>query len=106
MSDAQQKIDQLVKNNKIVLFMKGNKLMPMCGFSATVVDILRRMEVPFETVDVLEDMAIREGVKQYSNWPTIPQLYIGGQFIGGCDITKEMYSNGELKKLVDQAIKA
>ncbi len=104
--DVQQKIDQMVKNNKIILFMKGNKLMPMCGFSATVVDILRRMEVPFETVDVLEDMAIREGIKQYSNWPTIPQLYINGQFIGGCDIARELSASGELKQLVDEALKA
>lgn len=104
--DVQQKIDQMVKNNKIILFMKGNKLMPMCGFSATVVDILRRMEVPFETVDVLDDMAIREGIKQYSNWPTIPQLYINGQFVGGCDITRELSASGELKQLVDEALKA
>lgn len=105
MSDVQQKIGEMVRNNKVILFMKGNKLMPMCGFSATVVDILRRMEIPFETVDVLEDMDIREGIKRYSNWPTIPQLYIDGQFVGGCDITRELYSSGELKKLVDAAIK-
>jgi len=104
--DVQQQIDGLVKNNKVLLFMKGNKLMPMCGFSAAVVDILRRMDVPFEAVDVLEDMNIREGIKRYSNWPTIPQLYIGGKFIGGCDITREMAASGELKKLLDDALKA
>ncbi len=83
---AHDRIETLVKQNKVLVFMKGNKLMPQCGFSNNVVQILNTLGVPFETVDVLADAEIRQGVKEYSNWPTIPQVYIGGEFIGGSDI--------------------
>lgn len=94
--DAQKFIAHLVANNKVMLFMKGNKTFPQCGFSAAVVEVLKRHAVPFETFNVLSDPAVREGVKQYAQWPTIPQLYINGEFIGGCDIVREMDANGEL----------
>ncbi len=94
--DAQKFIAHLVTNNKVMLFMKGNKSFPQCGFSAAVVEVLKRHGVPFETFNVLSDPAVREGVKQYAQWPTIPQLYINGEFIGGCDIVREMDANGEL----------
>ncbi len=90
--------DELIKKNRVLLFMKGNKHFPQCGFSAQVVQILKELGVKFETVNVLSDPAVREGIKEYSNWPTIPQLYIDGEFIGGCDIVKEMYASGELQK--------
>ncbi len=94
--DVQKYIAQLVANHRVVLFMKGNKMFPQCGFSAAVLEVLKRHGVPFETVNVLQDGAVREGIKQFSNWPTIPQLYIAGEFIGGCDIVREMDANGEL----------
>jgi monothiol glutaredoxin len=98
-SDQQrQQFDDLVKKNKVVLFMKGNKHFPQCGFSAQVVGILKETGVPFETVNVLSDPAVRDGIKEYSSWPTIPQLYVDGEFLGGCDIVKEMYAAGELQK--------
>ena len=100
MSDAQNRIKTLVESNKVVLFMKGDKDFPQCGFSARAVQIVRALGVDFETVNVLADPEIREGVKVYSNWPTIPQLYVDGQFIGGSDIAYEMYQSGELAKLV------
>ena len=91
------KIEQDIKENDVVLFMKGSKEIPQCGFSATVVQVLERLGVEdFKDVNVLADMEIREGIKQYSNWPTIPQLYIKGEFVGGCDIVREMYTSGEL----------
>jgi len=96
-----KKIDDTVKGNKVVLYMKGTKSFPQCGFSATVVQILNQVTPGFETVNVLTDPAIREGIKEYSQWPTIPQLYIKGEFVGGCDIVKELHSSGELKKLID-----
>ena len=95
-----QKIDELVKQNKILVFMKGNKLMPQCGFSNNVVQILNTLGVPYETVDVLADPEIRQGIKEYSNWPTIPQIYINGEFIGGSDIAIELYQKGELQEMV------
>lgn len=95
-----KKIQELITKNKVFLFMKGNKLMPMCGFSAQVVQILNELKVDFETFNVLQDESIRQGIKDYSNWPTIPQLYINGKFVGGCDITKELYRSGELQKLL------
>ncbi len=99
LSDQQrQQFDDLVKKNKVVLFMKGNKHFPQCGFSAQVIGILKETGVPFETVNVLSDPAVRDGIKEYSNWPTIPQLYVDGEFLGGCDIVKEMYSAGDLQK--------
>jgi len=104
MSDAQQQIKSLVDANKIMVFMKGTKLMPMCGFSNNVVQILNTLGVPYETVDVLENPEIRQGIKEFSNWPTIPQVYINGEFIGGSDIMIEMYQKGELQQLVEVAL--
>jgi len=96
------KIEETIKNNEIVLFMKGTRDMPQCGFSSTVVQILTRCGVDFKDVDVLADTALRDGIKQFSNWPTIPQLYIKGEFVGGCDIAREMYEAGELQTLLKE----
>ncbi len=104
MSDVQQRIDQLVKGNDILLFMKGSASFPMCGFSGRAIQILKACGVEpkaITTVNVLEDQEIRQGIKDYSNWPTIPQLYVKGEFIGGSDIMMEMYESGELKQLID-----
>ena len=103
-SDAQQRIDSLINQNKIMVFMKGNKLMPQCGFSNNVVQILNMLGVPYETVDVLDDQGIRQGIKEYSNWPTIPQVYINGQFVGGSDIMIELYQSGELQQMGELAL--
>jgi monothiol glutaredoxin len=100
---TRERIDQLVKGNDVVLFMKGNKFFPQCGFSARAVGILQHAGAKFETVDVLADPEIREGIKQYSNWPTIPQLYVRGEFIGGTDIMMELYESGELQKKLQGA---
>lgn len=100
MSDIQTQIDNLVKSKPVVLFMKGNADQPMCGFSATVVRILDLVGAEFVDVNVLQSMELREGIKEYSNWPTIPQLYVDGEFIGGCDIVREMYEAGELSELL------
>jgi monothiol glutaredoxin len=100
MSDTQQRIAELVKNNDVVLFMKGNASFPQCGFSGRAIQVLKACGVDakaIKTVNVLEDDAIRAGIKEFSNWPTIPQLYIHGEFIGGSDIMMEMYENGELQ---------
>lgn len=102
--ELKQRLDNLVKQHKILVFMKGNKLMPQCGFSNNVVQILNALGVPFETIDVLEDWEIRQGIKEYSEWPTIPQVYIDGKFIGGSDIMAELYKKGELEELVTVAI--
>jgi len=103
MSDAQQRIDDLVKKNDILLFMKGNASFPMCGFSGRAVQILKACGVDdLKTVNVLEDEEIRQGVKDYANWPTIPQLYVNGEFIGGSDILMEMYQAGELQQVLAQ----
>jgi monothiol glutaredoxin len=99
-TSARKRIDEIVRDNDIVLFMKGTELFPQCGFSSRAVAILEHLEVPFKTVDVLQDPDIRQGVKEYSDWPTIPQLYVKGQFVGGSDIMMEMFENGELKQLV------
>lgn len=96
-------IRELVVNNKIVLFMKGTPEMPQCGFSATVVNILNALGVNFVGINILEDEELRQAIKEYSDWPTIPQLYIDAEFVGGCDIAKEMYENGELRKLLSDA---
>jgi monothiol glutaredoxin len=98
MSDVKDRIKDLVEKNKVVLFMKGTKSFPQCGFSNQVVEVLKREGVPFETVNVLADADIRQGIKEYTNWPTIPQLYVAGKFVGGCDIVTEMHQNGELAK--------
>ena len=100
MTDAQTKIDGIVKANDVVLFMKGTALFPQCGFSSRAVAILDRLEANYETVDVLQDPEIRNGIKEYSDWPTIPQLYVKGEFVGGSDIMMEMYESGELQQLV------
>ena len=103
MSDAQQRIDQLVKSNDILLFMKGNASFPMCGFSGRAIQILKACGVDpkqVTTVNVLEDDEIRQAIKDYSNWPTIPQLYVKGEFVGGSDIMMEMYQSGELQQVL------
>ena len=100
MSDTKTRIDELVKANDVVLFMKGTALFPQCGFSSRAVAILDHLGVPFETVDVLQDPEIRNGIKEYSDWPTIPQLYVKGEFVGGSDIMMEMFESGELQQLV------
>jgi len=103
MSDAQQRIDDLVKTNELVLFMKGNASFPMCGFSGRAIQILKAVGVDtraLKTVNVLDDAEIRQGIKEYSSWPTIPQLYVKGEFIGGSDIMMEMYESGELQQVV------
>lgn len=102
MTSATDRIDQLVKANDVVLFMKGTALFPQCGFSSRAVAILERLGTGFETVDVLQDPEIRQGVKEYSDWPTVPQLYVHGQFVGGSDIMMEMFETGELKQLLEQ----
>lgn len=101
--DIIEKIDKDVKANKIVIYMKGTKDAPQCGFSAAVVDAFNTIGVSFETRDVLEDNELREGIKKYSNWPTIPQVFIGGKFLGGCDITRELFQTGELERLVKES---
>jgi monothiol glutaredoxin len=100
MTDVNARIDNEVKSQDVVLFMKGTPQFPMCGFSGQVVQILTYIGVRFKGVNVLEDQEIREGIKAYSNWPTIPQLYVKGEFIGGCDITREMFQAGELQQLL------
>ena len=104
--DAQLKsrIETLVASSPVFIFMKGNKLMPQCGFSNNVVQIFHSLGVPFETFDVLSDMEIRQGIKEFSNWPTIPQVYLNGEFLGGSDIMIEMYNSGELRETVTVAL--
>lgn len=103
MSDVQNKISDLIKNNKVVVFMKGSPESPMCGFSAQTIQVLRAVGAPLVGVDVLSDPSIRQGIKDYTNWPTIPQVFINGEFVGGCDIVTEMFQRGELKKAVEAA---
>jgi len=100
MKDVQKKIKEIIEKNKVVLFMKGNPEMPQCGFSMTVSNILKELKVNFFSVNVLSDETVRQGIKEYSNWPTIPQLYVNKNFIGGCDIVKEMFQSGDLKKII------
>jgi monothiol glutaredoxin len=99
--DANDRIDAVVKANPVVLFMKGSPLFPQCGFSSRAIAILQHLNVEFESVDVLQDQGIRQGIKAYSDWPTIPQLYVNGEFIGGSDIMMEMYESGELAQLFE-----
>ncbi len=99
MSDANSRISAIVTSNDVVLFMKGTPLFPQCGFSSKAIAILDHLGVGYETVDVLQDMEIRSGIKSYSDWPTIPQLYVKGEFVGGSDIMMEMYEAGELEQL-------
>ena len=100
MSDPNQRIDEIVKSNEVVLFMKGTALFPQCGFSSRAIAILDRLGAGYETVDVLQDPEIRQGIKEYSQWPTIPQLYVKGEFVGGSDIMMEMFESGELQELL------
>jgi monothiol glutaredoxin len=100
MSEVKERIDALVKGHEVVLFMKGSALFPQCGFSSRAVAILDHLGTPFETVDVLQDPEIRQGIKEYSDWPTVPQLYVKGEFVGGSDIMMEMFESGELQQMV------
>ena len=99
MTDVKTRIDDTVKSNDVVLFMKGNKTMPQCGFSSRVAGVLNYMGVDYQDVNVLEDDGLRQGIKEFSDWPTIPQLYVKGEFVGGCDIVREMYETGELTEM-------
>jgi monothiol glutaredoxin len=101
MTDIKNWIDDQVKSNNVLLFMKGTPSFPQCGFSGQVVQILDHLGIEYKGVNVLENWDVRQGIKEYSNWPTIPQLYVKGEFVGGCDIVREMFQNGELKTLLD-----
>ncbi len=101
MTDIKQEIADTIKNNKVVLYMKGNKQMPQCGFSAAVVGVLNHYGVAFQDINVLADPALRQGIKDFSQWPTVPQLYVAGEFVGGCDIVREMAQSGELVALFE-----
>ena len=102
--EVKERIENLLQQSKIMVFMKGSKLMPMCGFSNNVVQIINTLGVAYETFDILEDPEMRQGIKDYSNWPTIPQVYINGEFIGGSDIMIELYQKGELQQKVEVAM--
>ncbi len=104
MADAIERIRAAIASDKIVIFMKGNRNFPQCGFSAATVEVFEELGVPYTTVDVLADQEVRDAVKTYSNWPTIPQVYINGKFVGGCDILRELYQSGELQAMVKQAL--
>jgi monothiol glutaredoxin len=103
--DVTERIRSAVSNNKVMIFMKGTASFPQCGFSAATVQVFEQLGVPFETADVLSDPELRDGIKRFTNWPTIPQVFVGGKFIGGCDIVREMYESGDLKTLVDSVMK-
>ena len=102
MSDINKQLDEIIKNNKVVLFMKGTPDMPQCGFSMAVANVLKHLEVEFTGINVLDDEEIRNGIKEYSNWPTIPQLYVKEEFVGGCDIIREMFEKKELQNLFQE----
>jgi len=104
MSEVIERIESAITGNRICIFMKGNRNFPMCGFSAATIQIFENLAVPYGTVDVLSDAELREEIKLYSNWPTIPQVYIDGKFVGGCDIVRELYETGELQDLVKSAV--
>lgn len=106
MSNITEQIASAISRNKILIFMKGTRQFPQCGFSAATVQVFNELGVPYETVDVLADEDLREAIKRYSNWPTIPQVYISGKFVGGCDIVRELYESGELKSMVEAAMAA
>ena len=103
MADVKERIESAIKSNKVMIFMKGTRQFPQCGFSAATVEVFEELGVQFGTVDVLADAELRDEIKRYSNWPTIPQVYIGGKFVGGCDIVRELYESGELKPMVESA---
>lgn len=103
-ANLQQRIQELVNSSPVFVFMKGNKLMPQCGFSNNVVQILHSLGVSFETFDVLSDMEIRQGIKDFSEWPTVPQVYLKGEFLGGSDILIELYNSGELRETLEVAL--
>lgn len=100
MSAIDEKITQQIQGDDVVLYMKGTPVFPMCGFSAAVVQVLSNLGVPFQSYNILDDMELRQGLKEYSNWPTFPQLYVKGELVGGCDIVREMYESGELAQLL------
>jgi monothiol glutaredoxin len=104
MADVMDRIQSAIANNKIMIFMKGNRSFPQCGFSAATVEIFEELGVPYETADVLSDPELRDAIKRYSNWPTIPQVYVNGKFLGGCDIVREMHESGDLKALVTEDV--
>jgi monothiol glutaredoxin len=106
MADVMADIEREVRENRILVYMKGTPSFPMCGFSAATVEVLRQIGVPFKAVDVLAEPEKREAIKVYSNWPTIPQVYVAGKFIGGCDIVRQMHDRGELAPLLKQAVAA
>lgn len=99
-SPVTERIQRDISNDDVVLYMKGSPVFPQCGFSATVVQVLEHMQVPFQAYDVLQDPELRQGIKEFSDWPTIPQLYVKGEFVGGCDIVREMFTSGELKEML------
>ena len=100
--ETKDNINNLIKENEVCLFMKGTPSEPQCGFSMAVTNLLKHLEVNFKGINVLEDQSLRQGIKDFSDWPTIPQLYIKGEFVGGCDIIKEMFDNGDLKKKLEE----
>jgi monothiol glutaredoxin len=104
MSDPIERIRTAIDSDKIVIFMKGNRSFPQCGFSAATIEVFEELGVPYTTVDILADQEVRDAVKTYSNWPTIPQVFINGKFVGGCDIVRELHSSGELQTLVRTAL--
>ena len=103
MAEARERIESAIKSNKVMIFMKGTRQFPQCGFSAATVEVFEELGVPFGTADVLADPELRDEIKRYSNWPTIPQVYIDGKFVGGCDIIRELYETGELQTMVKPA---
>ena len=105
-ADAKERIESLISSNRVMLFMKGNKMFPSCGFSARVVQILKGHKVTFETFNVLSDPAMRQGIKDFSEWPTIPQLYVAGEFVGGCDIVNQMDESGDLQAVLAEPAEA
>ena len=103
--DISERIQSAVTTNKVMIFMKGTANFPQCGFSAATVQVFQELGVPFETADVLSDPELRDAIKRFTNWPTIPQVFIGGRFVGGCDIVRDMYESGELQSLLESALK-
>jgi len=104
MANVTEQIESAIRENKVMIFMKGNRSFPQCGFSAATVQIFEELGVPFATADVLADPELRDAIKRYSNWPTIPQVFVDGKFVGGCDIVREMYESGELEPIVKAAV--